>query len=533
MEDVTVDDHHVSELAGLDGAHQILAAVGVGHIFAVHAHRIIHGYLLVGMIAAHGISVHILTGHGGVDAHPGIEALHRRIGAAGHNQPRIQIRLPEIAQRGTLLAHAILDPVQIGHQECGLDIQHKGQLLHALDQLRRSHLGMDETEGEAFGLLLRRHAVLQSLLQAVLYRVQGDLQCLVADAVGGGLQTVAVCLVHSLGQILGTDDQNTGVAGIVHVVGVQLGGTGTQRAVREALEASHPRGAVGIAPLLGRQVLRIEHIVQTHGHTHRQLAAVAAGHIVRKILVIVPYRRGIGVHHGHTQTGGQRQPLFHALLAGGGHQKRIGDQVVVDFGGLLTENAVGSAVGIQLHHAAGAEYIAVGDVGLFQRHRIGHRRMQAYALDNDGMLGAGLIQIQTGGQLVLAVLPLGLVKVGALDPLSLGRLRRAVTQQLQCFVTGGGAAQIHGGIGLAEGEEVQVGVAHTGQHGLALQIDALRAVKVLQRLLLRAHVGKFAVLQHYRVLADIRRLHRVDLATIEQRISSGLHFVHLSNFNMT
>ena len=159
--------------------------------------------------------------------------------------------------------------------------------------------------------------------------------------------------------------------------------------------------------------------------------------------------------------------------------------------------------------------------------------MQAYALDNDGMLGAGLIQIQTGGQLVLAVLPLGLVKVGALDPLSLGRLRRAVTQQLQCFVTGGGAAQIHGGIGLAEGEEVQVGVAHTGQHGLALQIDALRAVKVLQRLLLRAHVGKFAVLQHYRVLADIRRLHRVDLAPIEQRISSGLHFVHLSNFNMT
>lgn len=67
--------------------------------------------------------------------------------------------------------------------------------------------------------------------------------------------------------------------------------------------------------------------------------------------------------------------------------------------------------------------------------------MQAYALDNDGMLGAGLIQIQTGGQLVLAALPLGLVKVGALDPLSLGRLRRAVTQQLQCFVTGGGAAR--------------------------------------------------------------------------------------------
>ena len=123
--------------------------------------------------------------------------------------------------------------------------------------------------------------------------------------------------------------------------------------------------------------------------------------------------------------------------------------------------------------------------------------MQAYALDNDGMIGAGLIQIQTGGQLILAVLPLGLVEVGALDPLALGRFRRTVTQQLQRLGTGGGTAQIHGGIGLAEGEKVQVGVAHAGQHGLALQIDALRAVKALQRLLLCAHVGKFAVLQHY------------------------------------
>ena len=39
-----------------------------------------------------------------------------------------------------LLAHAILNPVQVGHQERGLDIQHKGQLLHALDQRRRGHL---------------------------------------------------------------------------------------------------------------------------------------------------------------------------------------------------------------------------------------------------------------------------------------------------------------------------------------------------------------------------------------------------------
>lgn len=67
--------------------------------------------------------------------------------------------------------------------------------------------------------------------------------------------------------------------------------------------------------------------------------------------------------------------------------------------------------------------------------------MQAHALDDDGVIGAGLVQVQTGGQPVLAVLPLGLVKVGALDPLALGRLRRAVTQQLQCLGAGGGAAR--------------------------------------------------------------------------------------------
>ena len=349
---------------------------------------------------------------------------------------------------------------------------------------------------------------------------------------GGGLQTVAVCLVHSLGQILGADDQNAGVAGIVRVVGVQLGGTGAQGAIREALEAAHTRGAVGIVPLLGRQVLRVEHIVQAHGHTHRQLAAVAAGHIVGEVLVIVPDLRGVGVHHGHAQAGGQRQTLLHALLAGGGHQERVGDQIVVDLGGLLTENAVGIAIGIQLHQAAGTVYVAVGDVGFFQRHGVGHRCMQAHALDDDGVIGAGLVQVQTGGQPVLAVLPLGLVKVGALDPLALGRLRRAVTQQLQCLGAGGGAAKVHRGIGLAESEEVQVGVAHAGQHSFALQINALCAVKVLQRLLLRAHIGKFAVLQHHRLFADARRFHRVDLAAIKQRISFNLHFVHLSNFNV-
>ena len=158
--------------------------------------------------------------------------------------------------------------------------------------------------------------------------------------------------------------------------------------------------------------------------------------------------------------------------------------------------------------------------------------MQAHALDNDGMIGAGLIQVQTGGQLILAVLPLGLVEVGALDPLALGRLRRAFTQQLQCLGAGGGTAQIHRGIGLAEGEEVQVRIAHAGQHGLALQVDALLTIKLRQCLFLRAHIGKFAVLQHHRFLADIRRLHRVNLTAIKQCISFSLHFVHLSNFKM-
>ena len=109
------------------------------------------------------------------------------------------------------------------------------------------------------------------------------------------------------------------------------------------------------------------------------------------------------------------------------------------------------------------------------------------------MVKADHIQIRLGGQAVVVSVPLGLIKIGALDPLTLGRFRRPSRQLADDLSLAGAAAQIHRGVGLAVGKEVEVGIAHTRKHGLSLQIHNLRGFAVSQHLLRRSSVYNLTV----------------------------------------
>ena len=109
--------------------------------------------------------------------------------------------------------------------------------------------------------------------------------------------------------------------------------------------------------------------------------------------------------------------------------------------------------------------------------------MQTHALHHYGVVRTHQVQIRFGGQVVVVGVPLGLVEVGAFDPLALGGLRRPGSQLADGLCLAGTAAQIHGGVGLTVGKEVEVGITHAREHGLARQIHHLRRFAGAQHLL--------------------------------------------------
>lgn len=196
---------------------------------------------------------------------------------------------------------------------------------------------------------------------------------------------------------------------------------------------------------------------------------------------------------GETLTGGLRQRLAHDLLLDLGDLGGVGDQLVEDLGGLLPQDAVGHAVRVQLHQTAGAEFIALADTGGGQRRGVGHGGMQTHALHHHGVVRTHQVQIRFGGQVVVVGVPLGLVEVGAFDPLALGGLRCPGSQLADGLCLAGTAAQVHGGVGLTVGKEVEVGITHAREHGLARQIHHLRRFAGAQHLLRGTRVYNLTV----------------------------------------
>ena len=87
-------------------------------------------------------------------------------------------------------------------KEHWLQIEHHGELFHPLDHLVGRHLGVDDAERVAVGLLARGHAVLAALFERVLDRRQYAVKSLVADAVRRGLQPHLIRTQHLLVQLL-------------------------------------------------------------------------------------------------------------------------------------------------------------------------------------------------------------------------------------------------------------------------------------------------------------------------------------------
>ena len=70
--------------------------------------------------------------------------------------------------------------------------------------------------------------------------------------------------------------------------------------------------------------------------------------------------------------------------------------------------------------------------------------MQTHALHHHGVVRTHQVQIRFGGQVVVVGVPLGLVEVGAFDPLALGGLRCPGSQLADGLRLAGTAAQEKG-----------------------------------------------------------------------------------------
>ena len=425
LEDVPVDDDEVGEFARLERPEPLLLPRGVVQVLREHADRVIDAHLLLRLIAARGIVVKVLARNGGIDVDPRGERLHGAVRAAREHESRLLIRVPAVAVGRALLADALGHPVHVRLKEHRLQIEHHGELFHPLDHLVGRHLGVDDAERVAVGLLARGHAVLAALFERVLDRRQYAVKSLVADAVRRGLQPHLIRTQHLLVQLLLRLHEDAVRLRRVGIGREELRRARTERAVGEDLVAAVADLAVGVSHLAARQVgLLIERVEVDH-HAQRQLALAVEPQVVLGILRVFPDLGGVGVDRREPLARGLGQRLLHNLLLHRGDFRGVGDQLVEDLRRLLAQDAVRLTVLVQLHEPAGAVVKAAADPGRRQRRIVRDRRVQAHALHHHRVLAAHEVEVRLRRQVLARVGPFRLVEVRAAHPLALRCLVRA------------------------------------------------------------------------------------------------------------
>ena len=199
------------------------------------------------------------------------------------------------------------------------------------------------------------------------------------------------------------------------------------------------------------------------------------------------------MHHGQTILNRQIKAFFHVFFLILRNQERIRNQFVIDLRRLFSEYSVRHTVLIQNYSSAYSEIITLAYAGFRKSHGVGYCSMQAYSLYNDRMLGTGHVQIFFCRELIFAVIPLGLVKVGTLDPFSFRSFGCLGGQPLDSFFFALGSAQIYGGKSLAEREAMQVGVSHTWENCLTFQVDDFFCFVSFESFLGSSYEYKFSV----------------------------------------
>ena len=457
------------------------------------------------------------------DAGPRIVRIDRAVGTAGADEAFVEVLLPGVRVVGSG-TDALVDPVQVGVQERGLDVEDDGHLLESGQLIGMDELRVDDAELRAgFDLFHGLAVFLDASLDRVLDRLQSGFGTGVADAVGRGLQTVLVRLIHLFVQSGLGDDQDALVAGIVVVVFQQSGGSGAEGTVRKDLERTEIGHSERIALLFLSQDGLVVHLFEADAHSDGEQAFLVQFSVNVDVFEEVPDLRSIGVHHGDAHAGNVLEHFGHGLLAEILVQQRIGNDVVEQFGSLFAHDAVGIAVLVQLAQAAFAEDVALADTGLLQSHVVRGDFVQAASLDDDRVIRGDHVEVICRRHSVFDVLPLGLVVVGALDPGACGDLGALRLQLFPGFRSRGAAGQVDSAESLAVCVEVQVGIAQRRFHGLALQIDAVVGFELFQRFRGGAGPEDLALVDCQRFYGVVFFDERVDFAVNKQFVNFLFH----------
>ena len=367
-----------------------------------------------------------------------------------------------------LLAHTIIDDVLVVVDEDGLYLSQNVVLLEPLQSFGSGDLAVDYTVAQRVGAV--GHVLLIGL--------EDHLSSLVADGVGGNAHAVCGSDAADLIQVSLIHNSDAGGGGIICIGGIQLGGTGTQRAVYEQLQRADPVQVITMTGLVavcqeGTEVVDLGEaalMISTD-------AAACMGYILIGLphLSIVLVLDVVGLNRSHAHGLSIVHGSADALLV-------VGNSLLGNDGqhhcqsAALTDDTIGIAVGIQVDGSAGGLGSVAVDAGLLQSHRVAHSHMTAGTGADDGMLGGDLVQILTGGH------PVGIgeeVLVPAAAQYDFTGSHMVLLDEtaapLDHFSQGGNLMQLDHAQALTHIVEVLVGIVEAGDNSAAFGIDLLTA----------------------------------------------------------
>ena len=498
----------------------------MGKIFAEKAQRFIYAEFFFRLHAIIRPPAQVLACDGAVNSGHGCIRFHRRIRASCKEQVICKIGVPEVAVLFPYRPQALLHPVHIREEKDRLDIQHNRQLPHAPDEFRRGKLGVDNAEfGQSVHLLLRpsfREEGGTGMFDCCDHHVQSP----VADGMHGALDACAGSAKHFLFQSILIFNYNTCCAGVVRIGGIQCRAAGTEAPVAKKLIASYIYFRMRIIQRNRRRhrlILQLFQLVLIDSDPEGEKAVPVERCIVFRRLGVFPDIGGIGMHGCHTQRSHFLQLLHHDGALASGIDEGIRYDFIENFRRLFPKDTIRIAVRFKFCRAARFRRVPFADPCFFQSGSVCHRRVQTGSLNDDGMLGAGGIQIMAGWQLVSRVCPFGLIEVRPADPFALRCCRGFFPKPRDSLRLGDATTKVNRGQRLAEGIKMHVTVSETGNNGLSAEVDGFPRIIMRKGFLVSPGKNDLAVLNAQRFYYVSFIFQRMDAAVVKQPVQ---HFFH-------
>ena len=413
------------------------------------------------------------TRDGGVELDARVAALHRRVGAAGHDRPRVDEALPGIGALQARVAQAL------------------GREIEVADGVARLHRGNDPEFGEARNVggtddlgvldaparridraLGRRHR-----RERFLVPVERQVIAAIADGVGGDLDAALEVRLHHRQGIGFLHLQEAGVARRIRIGFEQGRAARSQRAVHEELHHArdHPpvRRRMRTVGEERFSVTPVDGVVDLQRRFPARVEAFDDRYV--GVVDVEVVHSGPAIGRIDLECGAIGLDLEGLRL----HRLDLCDQL---HGG-VDQHAVGVAGLVFQHLAAERDRRVARDPRELQRRGVGDQRMAVGAVQDHRIVRRHGVEVIAIGETRLG--PVRLDPVHADDDLALRGLGDPRLQPLHRVGQRGGAFEVKHQFALADVAQVRVGVGEARKQRRAVQVDHLGRV-ALQCLRARA-----------------------------------------------